>query len=94
MTNEDMREHPRTLPKNDVTINDGTPYQGGKLQDMSCGGALVSYPLEVTPTSEPIEVGQVLDLRLHGLVKTHATVTRTFEGGFATKFDSSIPVVF
>ncbi len=92
MTNEDMRKHQRNLVVTEVTINDGSPYRGGKLYDMSVGGASVMYSNEISPTSDPIEIGQVLLLEFQGKTVMPARVARTFDGGFATKFDFSIPV--
>ncbi len=92
MGKKETREHPRNLVVAEVTVNDGCPFQGGRLHDMSTGGAAILYPDEVDPTSEPIAVGEVVILTLEGRAKMPARVARTFEGGFATKFDFSISI--
>ncbi len=92
MAGTEMREHPRDLINADVTVNDGSPYKGGTLYDWSQSGVAVMYPHETAPSGDPIEVGQVLTLKFGGQMELPARVARTFDGGFATKFDFSIRV--
>ena len=91
MNDTDVRRHQRDLVETEMTVNDGHPYGGGILHDMSVGGAAVMYPEDAAPTSEPVVPGQVLFLNLPGLAKMPARVARIFDGGFAARFDFSIP---
>jgi len=91
MSDKDVRRHQRDLVETAMTVNDGRPYGGGILHDMSVGGAAVMYPEDAVPTSKPVVAGQVLFLNLPGLAKMPARVARVFDGGFAAKFDFSIP---
>lgn len=86
----DMREYTRGLVKTEVKVNDGCPYQGGILRDVSVGGAAVIYPNSTVPTSEPVVVGQDLTLMYLGDINLPGSVVRLFEGGFAVEFDYSI----
>ncbi len=90
MGSKDARKHQRDLVKTRVIVNDGYPFEGGELYDVSTGGAAVMYPDGATPTSTPLAVGQILFLEFPGLAKMPGRVARTFEGGFATAFDLSI----
>lgn len=85
-----LRKHHRNKVKSDVTVNQGIPYSGGKLHDMSVGGAAVIYPDKTYSHSTPLTVGQVLVLNFEGAGEMPARVIRTFDGGFAAKFDFSV----
>lgn len=87
---EDLRRYKRNPVATEVIVNNGVPYQGGTLYDISVGGAAVTYPDGVNPDSDPVVVGQILHLMLKGRIKMPGRVVRTFEGGFATQFDFSI----
>lgn len=87
----ELREHKRTLAETETTVNDGSPYQGGTLFDVSPGGASITYPQQATPNSEPIAVGQDLILIFNNRIKKNGRVARLFDGGFAVAFDSSYP---
>ncbi len=92
MVGADMRKYPRNNLKTKVMVNDGIPYTGGKLLDMSISGAAVIYLEKEIPQSEPITVGQVLVLNFKGTGTMPARVARTFDGGFAAEFDFSVSV--
>jgi hypothetical protein len=92
MNFQEMRRHPREEIAHEIMVNDGCPYQGGTLQNMSIGGAAITYPPELGPASAPITVGQVVMLKLQGKTTMPSRVTRIFDGGFATKFDFSLPI--
>lgn len=90
MAYNDLREHPRGLVKTEVDVNDGRPYQGGKLHDVSVGGAAVVYPYGSAPTSERICVGQDLTLIYLDNIVMPGKVARLFDGGFAVQFNFSL----
>jgi len=91
MNDKEVRKHQRDLVETEMTVNGGHPYGGGTLHDMSVGGAAVMYSEDAAPTSEPVVPGQVLFLNLPGLANMPARVARIFDGGYAAKFDFSIP---
>ena len=91
MSDIEVRRHQRDLVETEMTVNDGHPYAGGRLHDMSVGGAAVMYPEDTVPTGEPVVPGQILFLNLPGVAKMPARVARVFDGGYAAKFDFSIP---
>lgn len=93
MAYNEMRENTRDLVENNVAVNNGSPFHGGMLHDISHSGAAVMYPKEAVSIGEPVEIGQILNLRFQGRGNLPGRVSRLFEGGFATKFDFSIPVV-
>jgi len=86
----DMRKYKRNLVQTEVIVNDGVPYRGGMLRELSRGGALVIYPVGVPPEGEPLVVGQELLLSLAGKAKMPSRVVRVFDEGFASKFDFSL----
>jgi hypothetical protein len=90
MSTQEARKYPRSLVQAEVYVNDGTPYQGGRLFDMSVSGAAVKYDAETPPSTKPVEIGQVLFLEFQSGAALPTRVARTFEGGFATQFDFSI----
>lgn len=87
MTYKDMREYKRNVVAGNVTVNDGYPYHGGTLVDLSFSGAAVMYSPEAAPTSEPIIIGQTVILKFHGRKQMPGRVTRIFNDGFAVNFD-------
>jgi hypothetical protein len=88
--NEELRRYKRNPVNTEVIVNEGIPYQGGILHDISVGGAAIAYPDGAVPENDPVVVGQVLHLLLKGRIKMPGRVVRTFDGGFATQFDFSI----
>lgn len=91
MTIDELRQHIRVLTIDDVDVSYGSKNNVGKLYDMSVGGAAVNYLGLVAPTGETLVVGQELILIIQGKVTMPGIVARIFDGGFATKFDFSIP---
>jgi hypothetical protein len=89
MRYKEKRQHQRNLVTTEVAVNDGTPYRGGVLFDMSVGGAAITYPSINSPSSEPITVGQFMVLTLNDRAKMPGRVARVFENGFAAEFDFS-----
>jgi len=90
MDSRDMRTHQRNLVQTEIDVNDGKPYRGGLLHDLSVGGAAVTYPPEASPTGEPLEVGQTLVLSFAGKTGMPTRIVRIFDGGFAGKFDFTL----
>ena len=86
----DMRSHQRNLVRIEIDVNDGKPYRGGLLYDLSVSGAAVTYPQESSPTGEPLEVGQTLVLSFAGKTRMPTRIVRIFDGGFAGKFDFTL----
>ena len=89
---DNKRKFARNELKRDVIVNEGVPYLGGKLLDMSVGGAAVVYPEIPKTTSGTLQVGQPLVLNIEGIGLMPGRVVRTFDKGFATVFDFSVPV--
>jgi len=87
MADKELRKSPREPIAGEVVVNYGSPSRGGFLIDISSSGAAILYPPVTVSTNEPITVGQLLILNFHGVAKMPGRVARTFEGGFATKFD-------
>ncbi|MDE0992205.1 MAG: PilZ domain-containing protein [Rhodospirillales bacterium] len=52
-----MRKHERSTVDKRVHINDGQPFTGRLLNDISVGGVSVVYPSEASPTGKPLETG-------------------------------------
>lgn len=86
----DKRMHQRDTLDIDIEVNDGKPYRGGRLFDLSAGGAAITYIDEVKATSKRLKVGQLILLIFGNNTKFPAKVVRIFEGGYATKFDFSL----
>ena len=53
----EMRKHERSTVDKRVHINDGQPFTGRLLNDISVGGVSVVYPSEASPTGKPLETG-------------------------------------
>lgn len=88
----DVRRHTRTVINGDVEVNGGVPPRGGKLYDMSIGGAAIVYPQEHPSTSARVGIDDEIILVIKGRAQIPGRVVRTFDGGFAVEFDWSIGV--
>ncbi len=53
----EMRKHERSTVDKRVHINDGQPFTGRLLNDISVGGVSVVYPSEASPTRKSLETG-------------------------------------
>ena len=71
----------------DVSVNGGTPHQGGKLYDISTDGALIKYPEKINATTKPIEVNEKINLNMNGSEYLNGFVVRTMKDGFAVQFE-------
>jgi len=83
---KDQRKHARIRPAAGFKINDGRPYNGGTLFNVSAGGVAVSYPNGTKPTSTRLKVGQKLSLIVADCVMHRSRVVRVSQNGFACKF--------
>lgn len=94
MLNEqkDSRRNPRSVVHGNVKVNGGGPYRGGKLHDMSVGGASVLYPQGGEPQDDPVRINDEILLVIRGRAKVPGRVARVFDGGFAVEFDWSLDV--
>jgi len=93
MNETNKRLHQRNLVKKVVDVNNGQPYQGGVLRDLSVGGAAIVYPTGEKHRGAPLEVGQKLIMRFKGGNGMPSEVVRVFDDGFATKFDFTLSVL-
>lgn len=89
---KDQRIHPRSVVDGHIEVNGGVPYQGGVLRDMSVGGAAIVYPQNLDPKGEPIRIDDEVLLIVRGRAHMPGRVARTFDGGFAVRFDWSIDI--
>ncbi len=89
-TKSNKRSHYRSKLSAEIEVNDGTPFQGGVLHDISVSGAAIAYPPAVESDKNPLEIGQALILKMGNGTKLPAKIVRIFEEGFATKFDFSL----
>ena len=95
MTNSDSQEarkHTRTLINGEVDVNGGIPPRGGRLYDMSIGGAAIVYPEAHSVNGQRVDVDDELVLVIKGRAQIPGRVVRLFDGGFAVEFDWSINV--
>tara|TARA_R110000772_G_scaffold264038_1_gene384277 strand:+ start:68871 stop:69188 length:318 start_codon:yes stop_codon:yes gene_type:complete len=94
MLNEqkDSRKNPRSMVHGNVEVNGGGPYRGGKLHDMSVGGASIVYPQGSEPQDAPVRVDDEILLVIRGRAHVPGRVARVFDGGFAVEFDWSLDV--
>jgi len=94
MLNEekDSRKNPRSVVHGNVDVNGGGPYRGGKLHDMSVGGASIVYPEGSQPQDDPVRVNDEILLVIRGRAHVPGRVARVFDGGFAVEFDWSLDV--
>ena len=83
---KDQRKHVRFCPVTEFRINDGRPFKGGILHDVSAGGAAISYPERARATTPPIQVGQELSLVVADCIVHRSRVVRIDKKGFACKF--------
>ena len=86
----ETRKHTRTLIHGDVDVNGGQPLRGGRLYDMSIGGAAIVYPSEMAAGGEPLAVNDEIILVIKGRAHIPGRVARLFDGGFAVQFDWTI----
>lgn len=84
---ENRREHRRVRPVIPFKVNDGSPYEGGTIYDVSATGVAVTYPKGIDPTTTPVEVDQDLSLIAADTILFESRVVRVFENGFACKFE-------
>ncbi len=90
MLSDDRRRHNRLRIHYDVKINNGRPYDGGNLYDLSDSGVAIMYPPKIAPVGTPLAIGQEQTLVIGGAVVFKGRIARIFEGGFATEFDVSM----
>jgi len=88
LNQRNLRQYKRIRPDTRFKVNDGKPYMGGLLYDVSAGGATVSYPKETESTTSPIKVGQILTLIVADCIEYRITIVRISQAGFACKFRS------
>ena len=96
-TEQEARKNPRSVVQgvvevNGVEVNGGAPCQGGKLLDMSVGGAAIVYPEGVAQDDEAVSIDDEILLIIRGRAHMPGRVVRLFDGGFAVEFDWSINV--
>tara|TARA_R110002072_G_scaffold33933_4_gene102221 strand:- start:1352 stop:1687 length:336 start_codon:yes stop_codon:yes gene_type:complete len=89
---QDARRNPRSTVHGNVEVNGGGPYRGGKLHDMSVGGASIIYPEGSQPQDDPVQVDDEILLVIRGRAHVPGRVARVFDGGFAVEFDWSLDV--
>lgn len=89
---QDARRSPRSVVYGDVEVNGGSPYRGGKLHDMSVGGAAIIYPEGSEPQDGPVQVDDEILLVIRGSAHVPGRVARVFDGGFAVQFDWSLDI--
>jgi len=86
----DTRRHTRTLIQGVVDVNGGQPFRGGRLYDMSIGGAAIVYPSDLTSGENPLALNDEIVLVIKGRAHIPGRVVRLFDGGFAVQFDWTI----
>ncbi|MEQ9557418.1 MAG: PilZ domain-containing protein [Rhodospirillales bacterium] len=89
---KDSRRSPRSVVHGNVEVNGGGPYRGGRLHDMSVGGASIIYPQGSQPQDDPVQVDDEILLVIRGRAHVPGRVARVFDGGFAVEFDWSLDV--
>ncbi len=90
MDKMERRSHQRNPVRTEVDVNDGRPYHGGILRDLSLRGVSVIYRSETDPAGEPLKIGQTLGLNFAGNTRLPTRVVRIFDGGFAGAFDFTL----
>jgi hypothetical protein len=92
MTNpsgSELRRRPRHEIADKIDVNDGVPFRGGLLKDISSSGAAVVYPENTEGSGSELEMEDEICLSIRGRSSLNGSVVRKFEGGFAVKFDWS-----
>lgn len=83
----ERRKYKRHLVETGIKVNYGHPDHCGTLYDLSYGGGSIMYPQDAVRAQQPVVVGQSMMLEFTGGNDVPVIVIRTFEGGFAVKFD-------
>jgi len=84
---KNRRRSVRQVVEKTICVNDGVPYLGGVLYDLSSGGAAVKYMPGMKATADELNVDESVELRLDRRVSLPASVVRVFEDGYAVRFD-------
>jgi len=92
IANDDKRRRARTQVSEVIDINSGKPYRGGTLHDISSSGAAITYSPDADPIDTPLEVGEELKITVGGVTVLPARIARTFDGGYAVRFDWSMNI--
>ncbi len=93
MGNIDSRAHYRTVVRAHVDVNDGKPYAGGNLHDISVGGVAVTYPLNTKPVTAQIVVGQKLTLHFDDRGDMPCKIVRVSGNGYGASFELSLDML-
>jgi len=88
----ERRDSSRTKASRVISVNSGRPYRGGALRDISTSGIAVDYPAGTQAEDKPVEIGEMVKLILGGVSTFSGRVTRTFEGGFAIRFNWQLDI--
>jgi len=83
------RRSVRQVVEKTICVNDGVPYLGGVLYDLSSGGAAVKYMPGMKAKGDELHVDDSVELRLDHRVSLPASVVRVFDDGYAVRFDWS-----
>jgi hypothetical protein len=94
MANErkDSRKTPRSLVQGHVEVDLADSRSGGRLHDMSVGGASILFGDGVNPAESPVEVDDEILLVIRGRAHMPGRVVRVFNDGFAVEFDWSLDI--
>ncbi len=90
MKSSEFRQHVRRRTTTSVSVNEGIPYRGGTLYDISVGGLAVTYPEDTRPSDTPVEIGETLFVYFGDETRMPCQIVRISEDGFAAKIDFSL----
>lgn len=82
----DRRQSVREVVEKTICVNDGVPYLGGVLYDLSSGAA-VKYKPGMKAKGDELLVDECVELRLDHRISLPASVVQYFEDGYAVRFD-------
>lgn len=84
---DDRRIYPRYSMDRGVEICDGDRRRGGRLQDISAGGAAIQTNGDGNYDEDAVQEGSQIDIDVEDLGFYGAEVIRDLEDGYAVRFD-------
>ena len=89
---EEKRARIRTLVSQVIDVSSGNPNRSGILYDISSSGAAINYHSGTCSNEPSPRIGEKLEITVGGVTVLPARVARTFEGGYAVRFDWTMDI--
>ena len=83
----DQRRHPRVPTDVPVVVKKGEGEHGGRLRDVSAGGAAIEFDPELGKSDVAFDIGEAIEMRPNGTDTVHGTVVRSYNEGVAMQFN-------